>query len=278
MNIKYPAVLFLLFLLLHGTNAYPAGNDKQALKKADQLLAERKYESAFELLEQADSGNKSPLVFLKKVDIALNYFITSVNHTLFSFQDLKEGEDLLALRGSPGKRKVYKLAIHEALSQLVDKYPKNRKYKRILGYFLFDYYNRFERQAGEKADTSYLAQSKELLLEAYKHREYDNNSLNALGYFDYAAEKYDSAIVYFKKSYRLNTSDIYAVYLLTAAYFKAKKDEQAIKYGTIGLNLQNSRYDLKADLARILGIIYKERKDTKNAATYLDLAEEYSRR
>lgn len=268
----------LLFILCLGTHAEVMASEKEVLKKADQLITERKYETAYDLLEKADGENKNPEIFLKKVDIALNYFIISMNHMIFNFQDLKEGENLLEVRGTKGDRKAYKLTIHETLSEYIKKEPKNWKYKRVLGYFLFDYFNKFERQVGEKADISFLTDSKKLLLEAYKHNECDVNSLNALGYFDYSEKKFDKAITYFKKSYKLNSEDMYTIYLLTACYFKTNKDDLAIKYGTIGLKLKNNQYALKADLAKMLGIIYKDKKDTKNAAKYFDMAEEYGKR
>lgn len=272
MKIKY-FYCFLIILIFFSHSAYPYSNTKDIIAEADRLISNKKYESAYKLLENYDWENKIPEVFLKKVDIALNYFIFSMNHLLFSFKDLKDNEDLETLRGgNKNFNPVYKLNIVEILSNLIKKEPNNWKYKRVLGYFYFDYFNKFERPKGNSGDATFLSDAKKLLLEAYNHNEYNSKSLRVLGYFDYLDLKFESAIKYFLKSYNLDKEDIYTLYFLSASYFKSNKDDLAIKYATIGLNLKNNRDDLKSELANLLSIIYQGRRDDENAKKYSELS------
>jgi hypothetical protein len=247
------------------------------IKKSDKLIAEKKYETAYKLLEESDPGNGIEEIFLKKVDVALNYYITSMNHVIFTFQDLKPDESVEDLRGAPGDRHAYKLDVYKKLSDYLMREPKNWKLKRVLGCFDFDYFNKFERMKGTGADYSFLEDSKKLLSEAYRNKEYDYLSLQILGYFEYMKQQYAGSVEYLLGSYKLNNGYIHTVYLLAAAYFKSNRDDLAVKYAAEGLKLKSGRNDLKADLAKILSTIYRDRGDVKRADLYDRLSQNYSK-
>ncbi|MBP1663943.1 MAG: hypothetical protein H6Q19_1083 [Bacteroidetes bacterium] len=63
------ALLTFFVLTIH------AQNEITTLEKANQLIANKKYESAFKTLQDFDPKNEKPDVVLLKVDIALNYFV-----------------------------------------------------------------------------------------------------------------------------------------------------------------------------------------------------------
>ena len=75
-----------------------AQNEKNVLKNADQMIANRQYLSAYQLLDNFDPNNDNIAVVLKKEHIVLNYFSQSIMHKIFSLSDLKEGESLNEIR------------------------------------------------------------------------------------------------------------------------------------------------------------------------------------
>lgn len=273
-NIIVFLVLFELFLIAESKGS---GGPDLIIKKADKLIAEKKYETAYKLLEESDPQNGNEQIFLKKVDVALNYYITSMNHVIFTFQDLKPDESVEDLRGAPGDRHAYKLDIYEKLSDYMKSEPKNWKLKRVLGCFDFDYFNKFERIKASGTDYSFLEDSKKLLSEAYRNKEYDYLSLQILGYFEYMNQQYARSVDYLLESYRLNNGYIHTVYLLAASHFKNRQDDLAVKYAAEGLKLKSSRNDLKADLAKIMSIIYRDRGDVKRADLYDKLSRNYAK-
>ena len=98
---KTKKLLILIFLALCATylfaqkNAY-AGADKEtqaALQNADKLIEERQYATAFGSLSMDNE-----YFIAKKTEIATNYFIQSMMHTMFILENLNEDQDLMELR------------------------------------------------------------------------------------------------------------------------------------------------------------------------------------
>ena len=108
------------------------------LKKADSLVALHKYNSAFSLLNEVVETNDDRQIVLKKIDIALNYFVLSLNHVIFSFKDLEPGDDLMELRGKEGIYNSYLFRIDSVLARLISRFPQDGVLYRYLGDYFYD--------------------------------------------------------------------------------------------------------------------------------------------
>src|ERR1700759_437737 len=94
-------LLSVILLLAMPWLAYSQSAD-DAIKTAQKLITEKKYDSAFEVLEKADPNNKNADVVIEKEDIVLRYFVTSIMHKVFALKDLKPDEDIMDYRGKNG--------------------------------------------------------------------------------------------------------------------------------------------------------------------------------
>ena len=87
-------VLLCAFLVsaVYSKNIYDSADEetKALIEQADQLIEERKYETAFGLL----SSDANEYIIAKRTEIATNYFAQSLMHQVFAFKDLEESETL----------------------------------------------------------------------------------------------------------------------------------------------------------------------------------------
>jgi hypothetical protein len=100
---KYLSVFLLATLVL----ATFGQDESEILKKSHGLIDEKKYDSAFKLLQGFDLKNDRPSIALLKEEIVLNYFVKSIMHQLFGLKDLKSNEDIYELRGQEGISSMY---------------------------------------------------------------------------------------------------------------------------------------------------------------------------
>lgn len=92
-----------------------------------------------------------------------------------------------------------------------------------------------------------------------------------MGYTSIAQEKYKEGIPYFLKSIELNKDYASSYYNVAYAYLFTDDRENALKYAKISLDLYTD-ITYKSDAARMLGQIYSELKDDKNALANYELA------
>jgi len=72
-------------------------NTQALLVAADQLVAQKKYLSAFQALGRDDSDE---YLVAKKVEYCISYFVQSLEHTMFAFKDFEAGDSFDKLRSS----------------------------------------------------------------------------------------------------------------------------------------------------------------------------------
>ena len=148
MNVKY--ALLLWGFLQAAVNA-PAATTAEVLVDLDRLVAEKRYLSAFELLNEQENGNSDPDIVLKKADLALKYFVNSLNHRVFSFKNLKEEENILEVRGAVGTSTIFPFDIEEVFTTLIKNNPEDQRLHVALADYYLDVYDRF-RGRWEKSD------------------------------------------------------------------------------------------------------------------------------
>ena len=75
---------WVLLAVLHFTISSGMATTEELLSDVDRLVAEKKYLSAFKLLNSQENGDSDPDIVLKKVDVALKYFGMSIMSSSFS--------------------------------------------------------------------------------------------------------------------------------------------------------------------------------------------------
>ncbi|MUP40057.1 tetratricopeptide repeat protein [Labilibaculum euxinus] len=243
----------------------------ETIKKANDFIAEKKYETAFNLLDKLDPANDKPDVVLLKEDILLNYFVTSIMHQMFALTDINKDEDILDYRGKEGSFSMHMFQVDSILTRLTKIYPTNCKLNKGLA----DYYYEVHLKYGGR----WLKDDKELfpLIQTNFQKAIDGNcadylSYYVLGYINLVQEKNKECIPYFLKSIELNDKYASSHYNLAYAYLFTDDRENALKYAKNSLDIYNDR-EYKSDAARMVGQIYTELKDDKNALTYYEMAD-----
>lgn len=259
-----------LILILLSAAAF-GQTEAEIIKKADGFITDKKYETAFSVLDNFDPTNDKPDIVLKKEDIVLNYFVTSVMHQLFALTDIDKNEDIMDYRGSNGSFNIQMFDADSLLTRLTKIYPDNCKLYKGLGDYYFDVHQRYGdnwlRNSNDQID---LMQTN--FKKAVEGNCADFMSYYVLGYTNLVQENYSGSIPYFLKSIELDKTYPSSNYNLAYAYLFTDDRENALKYAKAALELYEYK-EYKADAARMIGQIYTELKDDKNALTYYETAD-----
>ncbi len=244
--------------------------NSDVINNAKNLIAEKKYDSAFKLLDKSDSKNEIPDIVLLKEEIVLNYFVTSIMHQVFGLKDLNPNETIWDYRGKPGEYNMISFPVNEILDKLIKKYPDNYKLNKGLG----DFYYEVHLKYGD----NWLKKNKELfdLIEknyskAIANGEYDYLTYYALGYIALSQEKYKESIPLFSKSIALDKDYASSFYNLAYAYLYINERDSAILNAKKSLDLYQDR-TYKGDAARMVATIYSELNDDLKATEYYEIS------
>lgn len=258
--------LFSLFVLT--TNAQ---TETATIEKAKELVANKKYETAFKMLHDFDPNNEKPDIVLLKEDIALNYFVTSIMHKMFAFKDLEANEEIMDYRGKNGSFGIYSFSIDSILGNLIKVYPDNYKLYKGLG----DFYYEVQLKYGER----WLEDDKtldNLILKNYQvvidNKMADYKVYYATGLQYLTRSKYKEAIPCFLKSIELRDDYADAHYNLAYAYLYMDDRHNSLKYANNSFELYEDA-ELKSDAARMIAQVYSELEDKSNALRYYEIAD-----
>jgi len=263
--------IIILFLTLFSLSLF-GQTEEEIINKANDLIASKKYESAFKLLNEFDSTNAIPDIVLLKTDIMLNYFVTSIMHQLFALKDLEEDEDIMDYRGQTGQYLLHWFQPDSILQRLIEIYPTNCKLYKGLADYYYDVHLRYEGR--------WLINEEELLslIQTNYQKAIDGNcgdylSYYVLGYINLVQEKIEEAIPYLRKSIEMKDDYATSHYNLAYAYFITGDGENALTYAKNALDLyENPEY--KGDAARIIAAIYINREDIASALKYSEMADQ----
>jgi len=266
-------LLILLFLCILISNAFSL-DTQTAITKADSLIAQKKYLSAFELLQENDPNNRVPEIVLKKSEIALNYFVTSIMHQVFALKNLSKDESIKDVRGKPGKYRMFHFAVNEVLKKLMESHPENWKLHNSLGEYYYEIHQKFCIHDSKEAEEN-LKLSVKYYQIARTNGVYDWKSLFVLGYFKLKQNKLDEAIPLFLESLDLNESYPSSNYNLAYAYLNKNKRQSALKYAIRAYELYDINYQ-KADAAMMVAIISEELGRNRDSLKFFKLADQYN--
>lgn len=260
-------IAFVLVSLV--TPAFCLADKSKDIKKAESLIKDRQYMSAFEVLQEADPDNASADVAMVKSDIVIKYFLHSINCRMFSLKDLEPSESVEQLRGKSGTSRMVIFDPGEVLGTLVKKHPENWKLHKSIGDY-FDFVSECGPNSLEGIDP--VERSIEHYSLAYENGVYDWESVFSLGLYELKAKKYDRAITYLEKSIELNEDYAASHYDLAYAYIHVNKHDKAMEHAVRAYGLYETP-SLRGDAARMAASISGESSDEKSALEYYELSD-----
>jgi tetratricopeptide (TPR) repeat protein len=237
----------------------------------DSLIDRGQYLTAFEVLSNHVENDAVSQV-IKKVDLALNYYLNSYYHKQFSFVNLRNGENLERLRKiNPFGSTPFRFAIDSTLHQLHSEYPDDYRISKVLGDFYDRIYYDFGDRWGESSE-ELLKKSNQYYLEAYEHGVYDYYSLYALGYYQSLSQNYFEAQEWFLKSLK-NKADIPLTnYSLAVTYLLDGLPKKGIEFAERAYLLYTDSLK-KSDAGRICGILLMKIQEPEKALDYFEKAD-----
>ncbi|MCK4329860.1 tetratricopeptide repeat protein [candidate division WOR-3 bacterium] len=262
--------VFISSLLLSIFVNASATNDQIAI--ADSLVNLKKYNSAFKLLDEQPNSNLNPEIVIRKTDIALNYFVFSLMHQIFSFKDLELDESIYDYRGKAGTYDNYLFQIDSILISLIELYPENGKLYKYLG----DYYYDVNYIYGENWLVDYnelLKRINDNYLKAKELNVFNDSTLHNIGVVFLTLGKLDGSIYYFSESLKFNENYASSHYNLAYAYYKKRNFQQALNHSLKAFE-NYEEPELKGDAARLVGLSYESFDSLDNALKYYLIADD----
>lgn len=238
-------------LMVSAMGAAQAQNERATLKKAEGLVAQRQYASAFAMLDVLDPANDRPAVLAMKADIVLHYFAQSMNHMVFSLVDLKKGESLDSVRRNFKVGEVFAFDVDSLSRRLLAAHPGDQSllathaaYHKAL---LDDY--------GDDLWMTYLTpECKALLQQATESVD----ACSQMGYLYTSDESMaDSAAYYYRCAVALQDTLWEAHYNLGVMEYQLGHNDKALAHlERAWKGYRTPR--LKGDAARVIAIIYDQ--------------------
>ncbi|WP_321516159.1 hypothetical protein [Marinifilum fragile] len=258
-----------LFLIFNFSLSFAQDN---ALEKANKLIETKKYESAYQVLNNADPNNEKPEIAIAKTNLFLNYFATSIMHQMFALTDLKPDEDILDIRGKAGNFAMFRFSADSVLINLIKKYPNNYKLKKELGYYYHEVHLKYQG-SWLQPDSLLIDQFKRNYLAAYKNGIYDYWSTYGIGYAYLMNKEFKSSIPFFEKSIELRNDYPSSHYNLAYAYLYTDQRDKGIESAKKAMNLYEYP-NYKADAARMIAVMYQEIEDYEKAIVFYKQADQ----
>ena len=189
------------------TRAAALAAQSKVLRQAKQLELERRYESAWQVLQRLDSANTIPAVVLQKANLALNYYTATQDLTRFAFRNLKltdPAPDSLRMLNQDTARHAF--AVRKVLERLRRQDPDNYRLARALGdyFYAVQQCDCAEQRLGEDEVFRRTILAYE---EAHAHGQGDYISYFALGYAYQRLGRFEASLPPFERSLELRPNN-----------------------------------------------------------------------
>ncbi len=259
----------ILMIAIAFINIY-GQSDTSVVNKANQLITNKKYNSAFKLLESYDPKNEKPNIVLLKENIALKYFVTSIMHEMFAFKDLKKNEDIMDYRGKTGSFDMHLFPIDSVLNKLIKLHPMNcNLYKGLAEYYYQTYLSYGNHWLKNKTELFNLIKKNDEKVINYNCADY--STYYVMGFISLTKKEYKKGSQFFLKSISLNKDYADSYYNLAYSYLYQNDRDSALRYAKISLKMYDD-VSSKSDAAIMIGEIYLELGDSLNALKYYKTA------
>ena len=240
---------FLIIIL------FSISSSATSFEKIDSLINSKQYLSAWNALTELENGEQGVDAHIKKIDLSLKYFTKTYSHQLFSFTDLKKGQNLINLRVIAEKKmaQMYPYKIADIIDSLQKSNPNDYRLKKVQGDFYYDISILYGKD--------WIINKQEVTRRMYEgyttaeeHGIENHISLYALGYFWNINEDTKKATNYFSRSLKLDSN--YAPTHYNLAYLYSEKDslEAALYHAWKAYNLY-SYLNYKNDAGQMAGSI-----------------------
>lgn len=253
-------LLFVGSMVCSAKDIKPVG-DAVAIVKAEELISQKKYLSAYKMLDKYDPRNEKSVIFLKKVDIVQNYFLFNIMNQIFCLDDIPLDKTVEELRGNEeasGCSSVM-FAIDTIAEMLLLKEPSNAQLYRCLADFYVSVARRFGDQWIEPTtQADLMARARVYYLKA-NNLGLNNNEITANIAESYLhQENYRNARRYYANAIALSADTIANYHYNTALAYYLDPDSGdfalAAKHSSIAARHYTQGSDYQYDALYIAGM------------------------
>ncbi len=256
--------LYLLFTLTVFTLSAQSNN--RAVFEANDLIAQKKYLSAYQILDGSDPNNQMPEIAIAKTNLLLHYHISTDLYHQFVLKDLAPNENLDDYEQSNLQNNV-EFHPDSILTKLFNQYPEEYSLLKALGSYYYEVHLQYPDNQWVLDDLTICQKIKTNYLSAFEHNVFDYWSLFGLGYVYLLEENNQEAIKFLEKSIELNSNYSLSYYNLAYAYFNLSDYKKALDLAFKSYEMQaNPLY--KAEAARLLGTTYEKLNQKEKAYDY----------
>lgn len=249
-----------------------ANNGQKVIKKANKLITNKKYATAFKLLDQVDPLNLNTDIFLLKFDLATKYAVSTKDYRFFSFKDFKNKENIDGAKIELNNLESYDFKIDLIFDSLLQKQSTNCKLHKIAADYLFDINLKFG-QNWVRPESDYLKQMALYSEKTINLKCADDKDYYKIGYYLINVGKYKESIYFLYQSILKNETYATSHYNLAFAYLMTKAPAAALKHAKKAFELySDSLY--KSDASRILAESYFQNNQVDSAIIFYEKAEE----
>ncbi len=264
--------LILLFIVNFLATLSFAVDAQKVIKKANSLILNKKYETAFKKLNQYDPNNKDLSIFLKKYEIVSKYAISSKQHRSYALRDLGKKENLKSLRINVNDLHFYNLNVDLIFDSLLKINSDDCELNQLASDHLFDAHLKFGDN-WVRPENEYLKQ-----MAIYSEKTIKGNCVNEMsyykiGYYLINVGKYKESIYFLYQSILKNDKNPMYHYNLSLSYIMTKAPASALVHAKKAYELYtDSLY--KSDASRLLAEAYYQNKYIDSAIMFYEKAEE----
>lgn len=283
-NMKHTVITIAIALLVAATGF--CGNPKKerkTLAQAEELIAQKKYLSAYKFLDKYDPRNENSDIFLKKVDIVQNYFLFNIMNQIFCLDDIPFDKDVEDLRGNEeasGCSSVM-FAIDTIAQRLLEKEPNNCRLHRCLGEYYNSAADRFGDNWLDNTSSSQLdlrIRARKNLLKAEEFGCKDDKLFSDIALTYMYEELFTDARDYLKKAiaYSSDTVADYYYNLAVTYYFDENNGDIQQAIANVAIAARHyTREDMLGDSYFMIGSCYLRTEDYQQALQNFKKTEKY---
>jgi hypothetical protein len=270
-SVRPSAIAAMILALMAASLA--ASADPARIAACDRLVAERKYLSAYQSLGPTSEDDEAAIA--KRVELCINYFAQSIDHRIFAFADLKEGESLGALRGGTGSFSMFAFDPAAAVADFEKAHGPSPVLEKALGDYYYDVLLRYGGRWLE-SDEAIVARIVVSYEAAFAAGLSDALSLAncAEGYLRRGgAEK---AAAYYARSFELGMDSANAHYNAAYAYLSSGGYSAALSHARRAIELYADDPGYRFDALLLASDAAKGSGDAPGALAFLDEARKIS--
>src|SRR5574344_445846 len=274
---KISLILIFLYITAAGfaeiPDPYAPADDatKKILTEVDDLITQKKYESAFNQLGQV---NDNEYLLAKKISLCINYFVSSIMHQEFAFKDLAENESLNDARSNNAA--IQTIPFNPVAT--VGEFEKQKGPSAILEKTLGDYYaSVYNHYSGNwlSSDEEILTNCEKYYQMAYEKDCYELLSLDNYGLASIQLKHFDNAIEAFQKELTFtDTADIH--YNLALAYINIADNKSAFAQASKAAEGYENNDDYRTDAYLLCADALTYDNNTEEAENYVNKILSYS--